>query len=39
VVDENVADSQPLFAGKERWQIWKRAGPQHGGALLATADQ
>jgi ubiquinone/menaquinone biosynthesis C-methylase UbiE len=39
VADQSVRDSQPLFAGKERWQIWKRAGPQHGGALLATADQ
>jgi ubiquinone/menaquinone biosynthesis C-methylase UbiE len=39
VADQSVGDSQPLFAGKERWQIWKRAGPQHGGALLATTDQ
>jgi SAM-dependent methyltransferase len=39
VADQSVRDSQPLFAGKERWQIWKRNDVQHGGASLATPDQ
>ena len=38
VADESARDSQPLFAGKERWQIWKRNDVQHGGASLATPD-
>ncbi|MEO8038698.1 MAG: methyltransferase domain-containing protein [Betaproteobacteria bacterium] len=25
--DEPVVDSIPVFAGKERWQVWNRAGP------------
>jgi len=25
LVDEAVADSIPVFAGKERWQVWRRA--------------
>lgn len=30
-VDEAVVDSLPLYAGKERWQIWqKRAAPKRG---------
>jgi SAM-dependent methyltransferase len=24
VVDDPVADSLPLFAGRERWQVWKK---------------
>jgi len=24
IVDEDVADSLPVFAGKERWQVWRR---------------
>lgn len=24
IVDEPVADSLPVFAGKERWQVWRR---------------
>ena len=26
IVDETVPDSIPVFDGKERWQVWRRAG-------------
>lgn len=26
LVDEPVADSLPVFAGRERWQVWRRKG-------------
>jgi len=27
IVDEAVTDSLPVFAGKERWQVWRRRSP------------
>jgi SAM-dependent methyltransferase len=26
IADETVADSLPLFAGRERWQVWEKKG-------------
>jgi thiopurine S-methyltransferase len=26
IADQPVADSIPVFAGKERWQVWRRRG-------------
>lgn len=31
IVDEPVADSLPLYAGKERWQVWRRRDPAAAG--------
>jgi len=36
-MDEPVRDSQPLFAGKERWQIWKKIGREQ--PLPVTPDE
>jgi len=29
IEDEAVADSIPVFAGRERWLTWRRRGPAH----------
>jgi len=33
-VDEPVSDSLPLFAGRERWQVWRRKAETQGGKSL-----
>jgi SAM-dependent methyltransferase len=30
MVDRPVADSLPLYEGKERWQVWQRKSPEKG---------
>jgi SAM-dependent methyltransferase len=38
VADETVQGSQPPFAGKEHWQIWRRKGPEHSAVSSATPE-
>jgi SAM-dependent methyltransferase len=38
-VDEPARESQPLFAGNERWRIWKRTGGEQGEALPSPPEE
>ena len=37
LVDDAVADSLPLYAGKERWQVWRRRGAPRPGGMSANS--
>jgi SAM-dependent methyltransferase len=38
IADAEVNDSIPIFTAKERWQVWKKRGPESPRPLAGTSD-